>query len=250
MQEPNMDKDCSLWSTNSTSSSFLYSHSSQQSQECISLESPQGAMYASDINYDDGFTSDSSFEFPIVSLSQLDACRYLYSNGVSVTDGVEIVQQLKVTSTKETLNMEMTGNDVFLHDTKCNTNMQLMGNFSGDVTVTRIGIRAKIQYEYSPLLKVKMVVQMRKGHVGNCDDVVKLYENVFYPSASPCVKVAFIDHAKTVHSTAHDGFSLELKISGCGRAEINGCTVCLKAKGGKVAYVDNGQDVAARRLYW
>ena len=79
MQEPNMDKDCSLWSINSTSS-FLYS---QQSQECISLESPQGAMYASDIDYD-GFTSDSSFEFPVVSLSQLDARRYLYSNGVSL----------------------------------------------------------------------------------------------------------------------------------------------------------------------
>ena len=49
---------------------------------------------------------------------------------------------------------------------------------------------------------------------------------------------------------AHDGFSLELKISGCGKAEIRDCTVCLQAKGGKVSYVDNGADMAARRLYW
>lgn len=141
-----------------------------------------------------------------------------------------------MTSTKETVDVEMTANDVVLDCTKCDNNMQLMGNFSGDVTVTRIGVRAKIQYQYSPVLKVKMVVQMRKGHAGQYEEIVKLYENVFFPSAT--TGIGFNDHAKTIRSTAHDGFCLELKISGCGRAEIKGCTVCLKAKGGKVAHVD------------
>ena len=126
-----MDRDCTVWSINSTSSSFLYSQCSQlqHSQQYISLDSPDGMSYTSDVEYEDGFTSDSSSEFPVVPLSQLDARRYMYSNGISVSDGVEIVKQLKVTSTKETVDMEMTANDVVLHGTKCNTNMQLMGNF-------------------------------------------------------------------------------------------------------------------------
>lgn len=86
-----MDRDCTHWSINSTSS-FLYSQPSQlqHSQPYISLDSPEGMSYTSDVEYDDGFTSDSSSEFPVVSLSQLDARRYMYSNGISVTDGVEI----------------------------------------------------------------------------------------------------------------------------------------------------------------
>ena len=49
-----------------------------------------------------------------MSLSPLDARRYLYSNGISVSNGAEVVQQLKVTSTKETVDniMEMTANDI------------------------------------------------------------------------------------------------------------------------------------------
>ena len=95
--------------------------------------------------------------------------------------------------------------------TKSYSNMQLMGSFSGHVTVTRIGIRGKIHYRYSPFLKVKMVVQKRKGSPGQREDTVKLYENVFYPSPSLENCVSFSDHAKTIHSVAHDGFSLELK---------------------------------------
>jgi hypothetical protein len=245
-----MDTNSSLWSINSTSSSFLYSQGSQSqhSQEYISLNSPDSIRDTSYAEYEDGYTSDSLDEFPVVSLSQLDARRYLYSNGISVCEGGEAVQQLKVTSTKETVDMEMTANDVILNGRNCSTDIQLMGNFHGDVTVTRIGVRAQIHYQYSPLLKVKMVVQMRKGHVGQCEDIVKLYENMFYPSAS--TDVGFIDHAKTVCSTARDGFCLELKISGSGRAKIKSCTVCLRAKGGKVVHVDDGEDVATRRLYW
>ena len=244
-----MDVDRTLWSINSSSSSSSYLYSQlQPSQEYISFDSPDSISSASDVEYEDGYTSDSSTEFPVVSLSQLDARRYLYSNGISVSNSAEVVQQLKVTSTKETVDMEMTANDVILNDTKCSTDIQLMGNFSGDVTVTRIGVRSQIQYQYSPVLKVKMVVQMRKGHVGQCEDIVKLYENVFYPSAA--TDVGFIDHAKTVRATAHDGFCLELKISGSHKAKIKGCTVCLRAKGGKVAHIDNGEDLAARRLYW
>ena len=89
-----------------------------------------------------------------------------------------------------------------------------------------------------------------KGCTGQYQDTVKLYENIFYPSPSLANGVSFIDHAKTIHCIAHDGLSLELKISGCGKAEIKDCTVCLQGKGGKVSYVDNGADMAARRLYW
>ena len=69
------------------------------------------------------FSSDSSFDFPAVSLSQLDAHRYVYSNSISVSDGVQIVQQLKVTSTKKAVDMEMIGSDVVLDGTKSYTNM-------------------------------------------------------------------------------------------------------------------------------
>ena len=63
-------------------------------------------------------------------------------------DGVQTVQQLKVTSTKKTVDMEMIGSDEVLHGTKSYTNMQLMRSFSGDGTVNRIGIRGKFYYNH------------------------------------------------------------------------------------------------------
>ena len=73
-----MDIDRTLWNINSSnSSSFLYSQGSQlqHSQEYISLSSPDSIRYASDVEYEDGYTTDFSCEFPVVSLSQLDARR-------------------------------------------------------------------------------------------------------------------------------------------------------------------------------
>ena len=57
-----MDNDSTLWSINSPSS-FMYSQVTQQSQQYISLDSPEGVSYTSDhdFNYDDGFNSDYSF---------------------------------------------------------------------------------------------------------------------------------------------------------------------------------------------
>ena len=66
-----MDRDSTLWSINS-SSSFLYSQLQHPHQEI------NGGSYTSDNDYDDGFSTDSSFDFPVVSLSQLDARRYVY----------------------------------------------------------------------------------------------------------------------------------------------------------------------------
>ena len=79
-----MDRDSTFWSINSSSSSFLNSQSSQlqHPHQEISLETPDDGSYTSDSDYDDGFSTDSSFDFPVVSLSQLDARRYVYSNGV------------------------------------------------------------------------------------------------------------------------------------------------------------------------
>jgi hypothetical protein len=58
------------------------------------LNSPDSIRDTSYAEYEDGYTSDSSGEFPVVSLSQLDAKRYLYSNGINVCEGGEAVQQL------------------------------------------------------------------------------------------------------------------------------------------------------------
>ena len=64
-----------------------------------------------------------------------------------------------MTSTKKAVDMEMIGSDVVLGGTKSYTNiiMQLMGNFSGGVTVTRVDIRGQIYYKYNQILKVIMV---------------------------------------------------------------------------------------------
>lgn len=103
-------------------------------------------------------------------------CRYLYSNGIDIADGVKIIQEVKVTSSKDMIDRELDASDVFLNDSKCTVNMQLIGNLCGYVTITRVGIRAKIEDDYTPAVKVKMVVQ---GYVGDCQDTVKLYENTF-----------------------------------------------------------------------
>ena len=159
---------------------------------------------------------------------------------------MKIIQEVKVTSSKDMIDMELDASDVFLNDSKCTVNMQLIGNLCGDVTITRVGIRAKIEYDYTPAVKVKMVVQMRKGYVGDCQDTVKLYKNTFWPSTSS--SIAFIDHAKNNTFHAYDGFCLELKVSGYGRAWVKSCIVFVRAQGGKIRYIDDGEDVAARRL--
>ena len=68
---------------------------------------------------------------------------------------------------------------MILNGTKPSTNIQLMGNFSGDVTVTRIGVPSQIQYQYSPLLKVKMVVQMSMSDsVKTLSNCMKMYSTL------------------------------------------------------------------------
>ena len=69
-----------------------------------------------------------------------------------------------------------------------------------------------------------MVVQISIGKLDSVK-ILSNYENVFYPSASLISGLVFINHTRTICCVAHDGFPLELKISGCGTAEIKGCTV-------------------------
>ena len=78
-------------------------------------------------------TSDSESEisvgdeFPIVPVSFLDARRYTYSNGEEVADGEVKIQLIK---NRQILDMEITANDVVLHDSKqMETDLQLIGNF-------------------------------------------------------------------------------------------------------------------------
>ena len=75
----------------------------------------------------------------------------------SATNGVclMVYKLFKVTSTKKAVDMEMIGSNVALDVTKSYTNMQLIRSFSGDITITRIGILGKIYYKYNPFLKVK-----------------------------------------------------------------------------------------------
>lgn len=227
----------------SPSSSYLFTESTQQSQECIALnlESPSYSDTDSDCDSLDD-------DFPVVPLSYLDARRYLYSNGEDVIDSAIKIQLVKMTSSRQIIDMDINVNDVVLNDGQNGTNLQLIGDFGGELTVTRVGVRAKIEYEYSPTLKVKIEVQARKGDVGGSSEIKKLYEHIFCPL--PSHQVAYIDHAKTVCSTLPKDFCLELKISGCGVAAVRACTVCARLQGGKVSHVHDGEDIAARRLSW
>ena len=192
---------------------------------------------------------DGDETFPIVPVAYLDARRYLYSNGDEVLDGAIKIQLSRMVSSRQVLEMEINSNDVVLsaanHGT---TNLQLIGKFGGEMTVTRIGIRAKVEYEYSSLVKMKTEVQARMGEIGECSDVKKLYEHTFYPL--PYHKVAYIDHAKTICSHLPQDFCLELKVVGCGRAILRSCTVCARFQGGRVCSVDDGEDMVVRRLSW
>ena len=132
---------------------------------------------SNEVDYNGGGSSDSSLEFPVVPLSHLDVRRYLYSNGRDVTDGTIVVQDVNINSTNQRLDMELNACDV-LEEPQHMANIQLIGNFSGDVTITRVGIRAQIEYEYNPSLKVKKQVQTRKESVGQCYDTVKVYKNI------------------------------------------------------------------------
>ena len=224
-----------------SSSSYLY-----QSDESFLAED----YVTLDLRTPDTSDSESEIsvgeEFPIVPVSFLDARRYVYSNGEEVAEGELKIQLVK---NGQVLDMEITANDVVLHDSKhMNTDLQLIGNFGGELTLTRVGIRAKIEYEYSSRLKVKIEVQARKGEAGESDEIKKLYENTVCPQ--PSQGVAYVDHARTVCTVLPSNFCLELKVQGCGKAVVKSCIVCARFRGGKVSHIDDGEDLVARRLFW
>lgn len=231
--------------TASPSSSYLYEQTqeSQSSQQgfILDLESPSESDDPCGIDSDDG-------EFPIIPLRYLDARRYMYSNGEQVMDGGIKIQLVKMVSTRQVLDMDINADDVVVDDLDTTTNLQLIGKFGGQLTVTRVGVRGKIEYEYSPNMRVKIEVQARKGDIGESSDIKKLYEHTFCPL--PARQFAYIDHAKTVCCMLPHDFCLELKVAGSGKAMLKACTVCTRFQGGKVCHVNDGEDVAARRLSW
>ena len=94
-----------------------------------------------------------------------------------------------------------------------------------------------------------MEVLARKDVDGESDVITKLYENTVCPQPAS-QGVAYIDHARAVCIVLPPNFCLELKVQGCGEAVIKACIVCARFRGGKVSYVDDGKDLACRRLFW
>ena len=217
----------------SMGSEFLYDFTSSQSQGVtLELQTPD---------------TDSDEEFPVVPLSYLDTRRYLYTNGVGISDGTTKVQEITTTfDENSSMNINL---KVCEPSIGGDSNLLLLATFSGDSTITRAGIRGKIECSDQSRTDVKMQLQLRTGNIATCSTVKKIYENHFFPR--PACRVTYFDHAKSLHVIASDSFSLELNTSGHGTWTLSSCTVFLRVHSGHFPEVRfSGEDIVARRLTW
>ena len=149
---------------------------------------------------DDTYSTTSSTSFPgSVSEQEWDARRYLYTNGVAVTDGTVNVTQIFHLPSKFEFDIRV--GDVDQH-TK--GGIQLISEFVDDVLVTRIGIRAKINYKCKPTVRVR--INIRKGDIASCNDVQKAYEYISYPATnlqSTYVTKIFVWNLRAISQVMH-----------------------------------------------
>ena len=225
---------------------------------------------------DDANSTASSTSFPeSVSEQDWDARRYLYTNGVAITDGTANVTQIFHSPSKFEFDIRV--GDVDSHTTG---GLQLIGEFVESVLITRIGIRAKIQYKCKPTVRVR--INIRKGDIASCIDVQKGYEHINYPATNLQLTYAtqHIDHGKYCHIRAHQEFCLECEVNISGDAFIQYLEVFIRVQapervGGifdhsswdldnvardnpikslkkynKYKFRDDGEDIATRRLFW
>ena len=227
---------------------------------------------------DNTYSTATDVSFPgSFSEQEWDARRYLYLNGVEITDGTADVIKLCHSPSKFEFNISIG---------RISSNTQggsfLLGEFVDDVLLTRLGIRAKIVYKRKPVVKVR--VNIRKGCIATCNDVQKGYEYISYPATN--LKSVYvtqhnvIDHGKYCHVRAHQDYCLELETNISGDAFIIDTEVFIRVQapervGGifdhhswdpdsvardnpikslkkynKYRFRDDGEDVATRRLFW
>ena len=161
-----------------------------------------------------------------ISEQECDARRYLYTNGVAITDGTTDVPKIFHSSSKFEFDIRV--GDVSPQSTG---GIQLIGDFTDDVLITRIGIRAKVHYRCKPTVRVRLTV--RKGDIASCNDVFKAYEYISYPSTNleSTYATQHIDHGKYCHIRAHQDYCLEIETNISGDASIQDLEVfvCVQA---------------------
>ena len=221
------------------STDFLFDDCTPASQLHLQLESP-------DPFGDDTDSDEDCVEFPVIPLIYLDTRRYLYSNGVGISEGTVKIKEIKASfGAKNIMNLNLKVCNV----AGSNSNLQLLASFAGASTITRVGVRGKIEYSDQLSTSIKLKVQLRRGDIANCSATSKIYENHFFPR--PSSTVAYFDHGKALRAVARDGFNLELNTTGHGMWALTDCTVFIRVHIGIIPDKKfDGEDLVTRRLTW
>lgn len=153
------------------------------------------------------------------------------------------------------------------------SSLLLEAEFTGHVLITRMGVRATVSYYDKPEVKVEVLVQK---NLGDRDPVKGLqYWSLQVCNISRDSLDMFVDFGKYVHIRAHLGYSLEARVSLKGGVHLNKLELFVRVQspnrvGGPYdhpswskdnfsnmviksptkycKYIDDGEDVAARRL--
>lgn len=156
--------------------------------------------------------SDLKFEstslktlFSNIPFSYFDARKYCYANGDAIAEGAETVTKIKHEIAKFEYTIDV-GNVT-------KSGIYLVGEFIGDVLVTRAGIRGVRSYYGRPEVKVELLV--RKGNACNSDETIKALQHWQFlrTNTSTSRMDDYVDWGRYVHIRAHAGYCLEAKVT-------------------------------------
>lgn len=224
--------------------------------------------------------TSSNFEdyeeiFGRIPEAYFNAHRYLYTNGIEISEGTKEVPLIYHSDDKFEFDLPVSDVDVE------SIGIQLVAEFSEDVLVTRVGIRGIESYFGRP--EVRIAVFVRKGDITTCTAKEKALQYTHFPpeNFSQVVrKEQHIDFGRAVHIRAHPGHFLEFKTHWTGDVVLENTSVFVRVQapkrvGGpydhwswspdsvardrsvkslgkynKYRFRDDSDDIATRRLLW
>ena len=177
--------------------------------------------------------TSSNFEdyeeiFGRIPEAYFNAHRYLYTNGIEISEGTKEVPLIYHSDDKFEFDLPVSDVDVE------SIGIQLVAEFSEDVLVTRVGIRGIESYFGRP--EVRIAVFVRKGDITTCTAKEKALQYTHFPpeNFSQVVrKEQHIDFGRAVHIHAHPGHFLEFKTHWTGDVVLENTSVFVRVQAPK-----------------
>ena len=167
-------------------------------------------------------TGEDQTLFNNIPVCYFDARKYCYANGDEIAEDPEAVTKIEYEMRKFEYAIEIA------NVTK--SGIYLVGEFVGDVLVTRAGIRGVRSYYGRPEVKVEVLV--RKGNACSSDETIKALQHwqLLRTNTSASRMDDYVDWGRFVHIRAHPGYCLEALITIKGDVAVKDLEVFIRVQ--------------------